>query len=718
MNKRIGFFLFAVFFTLCVFLHYQDWLQPDKSLYLAVFRGDPAPRFSFYPWLIESAKQFSRGHFPLWCDREGLGMPLLANYQSTPFNPFNLVFEIFPDLKLLDWLLLLKLFLLGIFTWGFAAELGLSAMAAAGSAVIICFSGYVSETINQVNFNTELWLPAGLLLAEKILKNRADLLKFVLLGLVASMAMLGGNPEAAFYFLLFILLYALVRGGRKKARELLVICLAFGFGVILSSAQLLSFIEYLGFGWHIHTNYLYTIGRPPLKWLFSLFFPWIFGLNRTHPEQLFMLSYLGLIPVFLALFTLVKTPSLPRPAIFFWAYILVFLALIYRIPPADFLGRLPIMNRIASTKFAYFGVCFSLAMLAGFGLEYFRKKELSSREFAIALGIISGLAIGAALLAHRSPVGPVMIRDAWLYPMILFLIAAVIALYGIFFEERKLAGALLVFLSLINLLHLYPGLVPEARVSPENWRFRAPAVPQYLMPIIEDRGARFTGINGAFHQNLNLIYRLNDLRVFEGIYPRDYVRLIGEIEGFTMDQAVEAFFAQGWSFEVQPKNLDHPMIGRMGVKYLLTPDLVSIPEWDRSGSKIGGFYLYRNRQARGRVSFQGPEGEPVLGWSQIVQSKPDQVEVAVKTEGPAELVLSDQYAPGWRAFSWPDQTELRIEKEAGLFRKAPIKNGDSMVDFSYQPRGFQIGLFFSLASWAAALLALAAHQVRKRFARA
>jgi hypothetical protein len=302
--------------------------------------------------------------------------------------------------------------------------------------------------------------------------------------------------------------------------------------------------------------------------------------------------------------------------------------------------------------------------------------------------------------------------------MILFLIAAVIALYGVFFEERKLAGALLVFLSLINLLHLYPGLVPEARVSPESWRFRAPAVPKYLMPIVEDRGARFTGIGGAFHQNLNLIYGLNDLRVFEGIYPRDYVRALGEIEGFTMDQAVEEFFSHGWSFDVQPKNLGHPMIHAMGVKYLISPDRLGIRGWDMLANRGGGFYIYRNQQARGRAWLRGPKGELNFGRAKIARSKPDQVEVAVKTAGPVELVLSDQYAPGWRAFSWPDQAELKIEKEAGLFRKVRVGKEDSMVDFNYQPRGFQIGLFFSLVSLAAALLALAAQQVRKRFARA
>ena len=690
--------LFLIFLLAGVFLHYQDFLQPGQSLYLANF-DDPAPRFSFYPWLVESGKQIHRGHFPLWSNLEGAGFPLLANFQSAPFNPFNLVFELFPSLRLLDYLLLLKIILLGIFTYLFAIELGLSPVPAAASALIICFSGYVSRTINQVNLNTEIWLPAGLVLIEKILKNRAGLIRLILLGIVTALALLGGNPEAAFYFLLTILLYAIFRAGLAGKKELLFILLGFCLGFLLSSAQILSFIEYLGFGWHIHTNYLHTIGRPPIRWAFSLFFPWIFGPARTHTEQLFTLSYLGLIPVLLATFTLVKIPKLKRSALFFWIYILVFLAIIYRIPPATYLSYLPILNRVASAKFACFGVSFGIGILAGVGLDFYLKNQLGSRRFGISLGLVAVLIIGSLILAFKFPFSSepqIVLRAAWLYPIILLLIAAIICLYGIFFEEFKLTSALLAFLALINLLYLAPGLRPDAKINPGQWKFTNPAVPRFLYPLNKDRSARFTALEGVFHHNLNLIYRLNDLRVFEGMYPKDYVRTIAEIEGFSMEDAVEQFFLHGWSFDIQAKNLGHPRLNRLGVKFIISPKELRFPA-GQIVTRADNYYIYQNLNAYPRVWLQQDNRE-IFKKVSLSQNKPDLVKVALNINQPADLILADQYAPGWRAFRLPSGDEIKISKYQGIFRKVPLQPDDRFIIFIYQPVAFRIGILLSIIS--------------------
>lgn len=238
-------------------------------------------------------------------------MPLLANYQSTPFNPFNLLFTIFPSLKLLDWLILLKLTLLWIFSYLFATEIRLSPISAGTSALVICFSGYISITVNYISItvnnlfiNSDLWLPSGLLIVERIFKTRATLFRFALLGIITSMCLLGGNPESAFYFLLFILLYSAIRGGWKRRKELLVILLSFGLGIALSSFQVWSFLEYMGFSWHIHSNQAYLVDQPSLSGLLSLFIPSLFGPSRFIDKFDYVSDFVGLIPVLLAVMTL------------------------------------------------------------------------------------------------------------------------------------------------------------------------------------------------------------------------------------------------------------------------------------------------------------------------------------------------------------------------------------------------------------------------------
>ncbi len=706
MNRRIAFAFFFIFLLAAVFLHYRDFLQPGQSLYLANF-DDPAPRFSFYPWLVESSRQIQHGHFPLWCNLEGAGFPLLADYQSSPLNPFNLAFELFPRLRLLDYLLLLKIILLGVFTYLFASSLGLSPLPAAASAVIICFSGYVSRTVNQVNLNTELWLPAGLLVIEKIIQGRARLFKMTLLGIVTSLALLGGNPEAAFYFLLIITLYGWFRAGFAQSKYLLIILPGIGLGFLLSSAQLLSFLEYLGFGWHIHNQYLHTIGKAPIRWAFSLFFPWLFGPNRAHPEQLFTLGYLGLIPVLLAIFSLVRIRILRQPALFFWALALVLLAEIYRLPPASYLSQLPIFNRVASVKFAYFGVCFAIAILSGFGLEIFQKEKLNSRRFGISLGIVAILAIGSIICAFKFPFSSTplfILRAAWLFPMLLLLVAAVICLYGIFFQETKLASALIVFLCLINLLQLYPGLRPETKIAPAQWQFRNPSLPNFLRPLVGDWDTRFTALQGIFHQNLNLIFRLNDFRVFEGIYPKSYVRAVSEIEGFDPQDAVPQFFLHGWSFDITAQNISHPLVNQLGIKYLISAQPIQITGWEVI-AQPDNYYILQNRNAWPRTWIKDPNNKIVFRKSSLSQNLPDLVKVGVTAKEPAEMILSDQYAPGWRAFRLPAGEEIKINLENPLFRKVPIQPDDKFILFIYHPYGFRIGLFLSIVSCCSLALA-------------
>ena len=54
-----------------------------------LFWGTPA--LQFIPWWVEGIRQITHGNIPLWNGFNGMGAPLLANYQSAFFYPPNLV---------------------------------------------------------------------------------------------------------------------------------------------------------------------------------------------------------------------------------------------------------------------------------------------------------------------------------------------------------------------------------------------------------------------------------------------------------------------------------------------------------------------------------------------------------------------------------------------------------------------------------------------------
>lgn len=71
---------------------------------------------------------------------------------------------------------------------------------------------------------------------------------------------------------------------------------------------------------------------------------------------------------------------------------------------------------------------------------------------------------------------------------------------------------------------------------------------------------------------------------------------------------------------------------------------------------------------------------------------------------PGWLFLSDPYYPGWRA--WVDGEESRIYRADYTFRAVFLSKGLHYVMFRYEPVSFRAGLWFGLASFAAALVAV------------
>jgi len=696
--------LFLIALAAAIFSAYASFFKPGKSLFLAYFY-DPCPRLQWYPSLIESSRQIHSRHFPLWCSLEGAGMPLLANSGTAPLHPFNLIFEFFPYLRLLDYILLIRLFLLGVFTYLFAIELGLSPLAAAGSALTICFSGYIARNINYILLNNDIWLPAALLIAERMVKNRVILSQFLLLILITAMELIGGSPQSAFYFFMLLFLYVLIRG-RRPEREIPALVLALGLGFFLVSIQLISFVEYWGYAWSSHDPGIHSADRIPLRSLFSLFFPWIFGNAHADPQMRISSGYIGLIPVFLGLTTVFRIKRMPTSALFFWIVLLVLAGIIFYLPPFAGLNYLPVINRFRNARSAYFGLSFSIAMLAGFGLDNFIKNRLPLRDCLMALALTSALAVLAMALALLFPVNAslrIAHRGPWLLPALIFMIAAAVCLAGAKFQKKKFAGFMVVALGLVNLLYLARGLEPVADIQPGIWRFKNPVSPPIMEPIIADRTRnRFLGINNVFSNNINILFGINDLRAFEALRPKSYVQAIAEIEGFRMEQAAARFVKDGWDFQISETSVNHPLLERLGVKYLLSDREVSGPRWELI-SRTRDYFLYLNKNAWPRVWVKESSGRYDFEKSSVGSYGPDQVVVRVNADG-SQLILADQYTPGWRALALPSGRELKISKEDLLFRKVPVTKSDNFIKFVYQPRGFEIGLFASLTAFFCLLL--------------
>lgn len=94
----------------------------------------------------------------------------------------------------------------------------------------------------------------------------------------------------------------------------------------------------------------------------------------------------------------------------------------------------------------------------------------------------------------------------------------------------------------------------------------------------------------------------------------------------------------------------------------------------------------------------------------ILVHDPGRVEVSVKTDRPALLVLTDTWYPGWRATV--NGAPARIYRADYLFRGVAVPPGDSVVRFEFKPLSFTLGLWISCVSFALAILWTAKRRLR------
>ncbi len=77
--------------------------------------------------------------------------------------------------------------------------------------------------------------------------------------------------------------------------------------------------------------------------------------------------------------------------------------------------------------------------------------------------------------------------------------------------------------------------------------------------------------------------------------------------------------------------------------------------------------------------------------------------VQVDAQGPSWLLVSDVWYPGWEARL--DGEAIAIRRGDYLFRAVPVPSGKHVVEFSYRPRSFQLGLILAAAGLMALVVA-------------
>jgi len=734
------------------YLGYLPGSYPHKAQYFDTLR-------QIYPWKTLSLSLLKEGSLPLWNPYNFSGAPLLANFQSAVFYPLNFFYFLFPQRVAWTILIIFQPLLAGFFTYLFGQEIGLRKKGALLAAIIFSFSGFMSVLLEyNIIGHTVLWLPLIGYLIERLIKKQT-FERFFLLGLISAFPFLAGHLPSAGLIFAFEIIYVFFRLGtqkwvfKKKINLGAKIGLLLLFSLGLAGLQLAPTAELISHSARAAHDYRFLVDKLLIqpKQLVMLLVPDFFGNPATHSYWLgdtyvSKVTYVGLISLIFSLFA----------SVFLWKNLLVrfftltaamIFLLITSWPLTQFFYqfKIPFLSTSSPTN-AIFLMAFSLAILAGFGLDrWFEEKK--KRRLLISLVFLLGL-LGLWLVIFLFPqsVGlagkfiSVSFKNC-LYSTLVFAFFALIFGLSFWKKGRKVAVFLFLFLLVFDLFYFFRKFNPF--VPPEL------VFPQAeVLTWLEENGGinRFWGYGHAqIEANFASQKQIYSPDGYDPLYPARYGEFLETSKGglfpanLNRSTRSDAVIAPGFGeTDMVDNSYREKILVLLGVKYILDREENAATEktfppekyrllWQNNGWRIfenlrvaprvflvSEYQLFTEKKDFEKIFFapdfeiqkkvlleEEPALKPQLAKLAEVELKkylPNEILLVTKTDANQLLFLSDTDYPGWQALI--DGKPAKIYRADYAFRAVAVPKGEHQILFSYQPSSLAWGVKISLVSLA------------------
>ncbi len=583
--------------------------HPFRDLYAKEYpRGVPFKNYlitdpvrQLYPWKYLAVDIEKNFQLPLWNPYDFAGTPLLANHQSAPFYPLNILFSLLPFVDTWSLLIFLQPLLAGFFLYLYLDNLRLNKWASFLGSVAFSFSGFFVAWMEWGTIlHTALWLPLILLAIDKIFlslekisktyfKNKKLLVWGLIFIFSLASSFFAGHLQTFFYLFTVSFIYLIVRWLQhgKNIRAFLLFVICYLLFVILTAVQwapMLQFILQSGRnidqipwqnpGWFI-----------PWQNLIQFFAPDFFGNPATlnywgvwnYGE---FVGYVGIAPFIMALFALFFRHD--KKTLFFGS--LFFLSLIFSLPTIfakiPFLLQLSFIDTAQPTRLLFI-TDFSLAVLASFGFDYFLKPTpiesdpKSNREILYPLGFVAIVFLfllvfvifGEHITKLVSQEKLSIAKHNLILPIVVFLAVGFSLLTLAFF--RKINKNIILVISIIIVgLTVFDLLRFGLKFTPFTKRGYLFPTTKTLFFLKNQKGIFriMTTDSRILPPNFSIMYNLESIDGYDPLYLRRYAELIAASERGKPD--ISPPF--GFNRIITPHNYSSKIINLLGAKYILS----------------------------------------------------------------------------------------------------------------------------------------------------
>jgi hypothetical protein len=685
-----------------------------------------------WPTYSYAAQSLHAGRIPLWNPTLYSGAPFVADNQSGVFYPLNLLaFLLAPSLpyRALEWLVVIHVWLAGVNMYLLlrvllAPPASGAQLPALFSAIAYMFSDVFITHIGNLNIvAVAAWLPlalAGVYLAF----TRRSLRWAISAGLVLGVAALAGHAQTMLMVFGAVGLFGgwqmaasrgLWLGLRSKTiiRDLLWglgrVALIFLVAIGLSALALFPAIEITPFTGRARLDYA-AASEYSLPWagLAGLFSPLLFGRGAANfwgPWPRVELGYLGVLPLLFAGLAPFRTR---RGLTFFFGALAVFGLLValgantpfhrllYDVVPGFAQLRVP-ARFILLTDFA-------LAVLGGLGLNELitiKASDTWGRRWAITLLIGAPLVLW---LAHcRVAAGPEHDSNLWWAMGVTIAMLLCSLLLIISNPLRPFAPTLALLLLSADLL----GHGAWVEVEPNDPTTGFAPSPALAYVQSQPGPTRIDNVAGAWSPDLAARFGLEDIDGLSNPLAlagyQTYLGAMGERGSLlydflnaqfiiaekgrppAADPAIVPVHNEDPAVDVYLNTEAMPRVNLIYSSVVVTRGEAAFGAIHAPGFDPRTTVVIENGPA---LNGPSPRGESNLYY---LDYRPEAFTVVALTPGPAYLVFSEVWYPGWRA--WVDGVETPIYKANFAFRAVYLNvAGEHTVTMRFESLSWKIGL--------------------------
>lgn len=690
------------------------------------------PVLQFQPWIERNRESLLSGRLPLWNDSAGCGAPLLANGQSAPFDPFQLIAYLGRPPHAYAWMAAARLWTAGLGMFLLAWRWGLGSWGRWFAGLSFPFCGFVTLWLLFPVTNVAVWMP-WLFLAGDAALRRPNVRNTGLSALACGLTFLGGHVQTSAHILLASGLYAgwFWIGAGRPARVAVAWVAGVSLGLTVAAVSILPLAVYLTKSpvWEDRQREAaspLSLTRPRVLDAVCLAVPYVFGSQRRGQPNL--ARGLGVHNVnesaggFAGLATLIwLAPHAWRarrgnPNVAFLVAIGLFGFLgAYGFPPvANILRAVPVVRVIDPRRLGLW-TAFSLVLLGGIGLDHLGERWPGGlARWWVSLWAAAALGLAVAAVAIPTSEGWLTDRAERHYahaaestegadpatyqaraarqvhatlaflPRVLGLAAAQLALMaglalgasrGLIPTVRLKAA--LGTLTVLELWGFAYGANPE--ISPRDDR----PIPKVLAAVLAEYGpgARVLGVGGELPPNVAMRYGLAD--------PRNYdsVELTRSLAWF------EPLYEPGPASRSSRRTVTWAGVVRARERLRDAGVVAAVSstrppgEFREESEPIGAVWLTRldaapliSLESSGRAVKHGGAAGSFEG--------------SVSLERADRLIVRQTFDPGWTAAV--DGRDVRVEAYRETFLAVPLGPGTHEVRIIYDPVEVRVACATSL----------------------